>query len=342
MKLNLNNSMNTLKFTEIHYRKALKAYLHVALSLYVKHEARISFWDDENFGDTANIICSLNRAIEHLLKLKLIKIDINKLYKTPQNLIEYCIINKIPFPNELKSFCKECNKNDLEKKRFQMEKILFSKTIDFKESIRKIIEIVGPNKYNFKHFINIHNLRNYLEHNWSGEEEAFLKRIIEVMVYEAIPTIKEYIANVLGEDYKYFFNQRLLEQMEELNEALKSKHSISLHRRYTEIKKLYKTNLELCKEKYYYPVIYKDLYEIETSSKCPICNNLFLALFGLEADYDYADGESYVAGVYPVVKCLHCNECCFYVDGIDIKTYLPDSSEIDLGEYFKEDHEEYY
>ncbi len=128
--------------------------------------------------------------------------------------------------------------------------------------------------------------------------------------------------------------------MEELNEALKSKHSISLHRRYTEIKKLYETSPELCKERYNYPEIYKGLNEIETSSRCPICDNLFLALFDLEADYDYSDGESYISGVYPLVKCLHCDKCCFYVDGIDINTYLPESFDIDLEEYFREDYED--
>lgn len=334
--------MNLSELTEIHYRKALKAYLYVALSLYVKHEAKISFWNDENFGDTANIICSLNRAIEHLLKLKLIKTDSRLLYKSPQDFIEYCIVNKIPFSSELKNFYLECKKKDLEQKRLQLETYYFLKTVDFGESMKRVEEIIGTNVFDFKHFIDIHNLRNYLEHNWSGKEEEFLRRIIEVMAYEAIPTIKEYITKVLGEDYKYFFDERLLEQMEELNEALRNNHSIALNKRYKAIKKLFKENPERCCEEYSYPMEYRNLFEIEISSKCPICKNKFLALFNLEADYDYADGESYIAGVYPKIRCLHCNKCCFYIEGIDIKTYFPDSSEIDLDEYFKEDYEEYY
>ena len=86
---------------EHHYKKIIRASLFVTLSLYVKHEAKISFWDDQNFGDTINIICSLNRAIEHLLKLKLIKTDIRKLYKTPNDFKEYCILNGLSYPQEL-------------------------------------------------------------------------------------------------------------------------------------------------------------------------------------------------------------------------------------------------
>jgi len=325
-----------------HYKKVIKASLYVAFSLYVKHEAKISFWDDENFGDTINIICSLNRAIEHLLKLKLLKTDIKKLYKTPNNLIEYCIINKIPYPKELKSFYTDNTKKNLDENRSQHEKIFFSKTVGFLESKKRVEEIIPKKVYNFKNFIVIHNLRNYLEHNWSGKEEEFLKKIIDVMVYEAIPTIKDYIINVLEEDHKYYFDEELLKQMEELNEALRNKHSIALHRRFLEIKKIFKEDPEQCCEKYSYPTIYNKLFEIEISAKCPICNGLFFALFDLEADWDYSGGESYVAGVYPEVKCLHCKKCCFYVEGIDIETYFPDSSEIDLGEYFKEDYEEYY
>ncbi len=197
--------MNSYELTEIHYRKALKAYLYVALSLYIKHEAKISFWNDENFGDTANIICSLNRAIEHLLKLKLIKIDNRLLYKSPQDFIEYCIVNKIPFSSELKNFYLECKKKDLEQRRFQLETYYFLKTVDFGESMKRVEEIIGINTFDFKYFIDIHNLRNYLEHNWSGKEEEFLKRIIEVMAYEAIPTIKEYITKVSWRRLQIFF-----------------------------------------------------------------------------------------------------------------------------------------
>ena len=326
---------------EIHYKKIIKASLFTVLSLYVKHEAKISFWDDENFGDTINIICSLNRAIEHLLKLKLIKTDIKKLYKAPTDFKEYCILNNLNYPQALKVFHLEKTGRDIERNRREFEIAFFSQTIDFSESKKRVEGIIHRDTFNFKNFEDIHHLRNYLEHNWSGKEEEFLKRIFNVMVYEAVPTIKEYITKVLQEDYKSYFDAKLLNKMEELNEALRNSHSMALHKRFLEIKGLYEKDSELPCEKYCYPEAYRSLYEIEISVKCPICNSSFYALFDLEADWDIADGEGYIAGVYPEVKCLHCKNCCFYVDGVDIKTYFPDSSEIDLGEYFKEDYEEY-
>jgi len=326
---------------EHHYKKIITASLFTVLSLYVKHEAKISFWKDENFGDTVNIICSLNRAIEHLLKLKLIKTDIRKLYKTPNDFKEYCILNNLAYPQELKNFHFEKSGKNIERNRSEHEIAFFTRTIDFSESKKRVEEIIPENTYDFKNFEVIHNLRNYLEHNWSGKEEEFLKRIIDMMVYEVVPTIKDYIKNVLKEDYKSYFNAELLTKMEELNEALRNSHSVAVHKRYLEIKALFEKDAELPCEKYSYPVNYRSLNEIEVSAKCPICNSSFFAFFDLEADWDIADGEGYVAGVYPEVKCLHCTKCCFYVDGVDIKTYFPDSSEIDLGEYFKEDYEEY-
>jgi len=334
--------MGNFNETEWHYKRTIEASLYIVLSLYVKHEARISFYDDENFGDTANIICSLNRAIEHLLKLKLIKTDLRKLYKTPQNLIDYCILNKKAYPCELKNFYHEHKNKDLEKNRLKQEKILFSRTIDFQESIKRVKEILPNSSYNFKNFIDIHNLRNYLEHNWNGKEEEFLRKIIKVMVYDALPTIKEYITKILEEDYKQYFDKNLLKEIEILNTAIQNKHSIALHKRFTELKKIYEENPEQCCEEYSYPDRYNNLFKIETNINCPICKSEFVALFDLEADFDYADGESYVSGVYEDIKCLHCNKCCFYVDDIDIGTYVPETFRIDLAEYFHEDYEEDY
>ncbi|MGR3310452.1 MAG: hypothetical protein ACUZ77_06710 [Candidatus Brocadiales bacterium] len=80
-------------------RQASKAYLHTAIMLYIRLEARVSIWSDEKFGDSANIVCSLNRAIEHLLKLRLLEIDPLLLYPLPKKVEEYCYIKQIRVKN---------------------------------------------------------------------------------------------------------------------------------------------------------------------------------------------------------------------------------------------------
>ena len=55
-------------------RQAAAAYLLTAIELYLKIEGRVSVWNDLRFGDSANVVCCLNRAIEHLLKLRLLQI----------------------------------------------------------------------------------------------------------------------------------------------------------------------------------------------------------------------------------------------------------------------------
>jgi len=324
---------------EKNFREASKAYLHIALTLYIKLEAKISIYNREKFGDTANIICSLNRAIEHLMKLKLVKTSRSLLYKFPQTFTEYCLINQIQFPKELIDYHKKIKNKDLQLQRDNLEKSIFSITIDFKEAIKRIEREISGINYNFEFFKDIHILRNSLEHHWNRNEE-FLKKIIGIMSSKAIPSIKEFILAVLNEDPSYFFNKKLLEEIDILDRAIMNQHSLTLQKRFEEIESLYKKDPESCREKYFYPIKYRKLNEEETNSKCPICEKTFFALFDWEADYDVegTSEEGYVSGIYPDVKCLHCKNCHFYLEDSDVDIYLPNGLDVNYGEYFSDDY----
>ena len=65
-------------------RLAAKAYLHTAIKSYVELAGEVSIWNPDRFGLSANVVCSLNRAIEHLLKLRLCKTDWFLLFPLPK------------------------------------------------------------------------------------------------------------------------------------------------------------------------------------------------------------------------------------------------------------------
>lgn len=69
---------------EENLRQASIAYIHTALQTYVKLEGKVSLWDVEKFGDSANVVSALHRGVEHLLKLRLAKLDLLLLYPLPR------------------------------------------------------------------------------------------------------------------------------------------------------------------------------------------------------------------------------------------------------------------
>jgi hypothetical protein len=74
---------------EDNLRLAAIASIHTALQTYVKLEGKVSLWDLEKFGDSANVVCALHRAVEHLLKLRLAKLDLLLLYPLPKKAEDY-------------------------------------------------------------------------------------------------------------------------------------------------------------------------------------------------------------------------------------------------------------
>lgn len=259
-------------------RQAAKAYLRTAIRLYIKLEARVSIWNDEKFGDSANVVCSLNRAIEHLLKLRLLKVDPMLLYPLPKNVGEYCHVKQIG------------TKNDKNIERRIKEKERLSHTISFKEALARVDLTQSGTHYDFRYFKEIYALRNSLEHHWDRNQE-FLQKVVGKMSSSIIPCLKEFIKEILKEKPEDYFDKELSEEVERLDRAIERGHSLELQRRFEEHSSLYSKDPDACKEKYHYPARYSGLAEEETEVKCPVCKHPLLALWDWEADYE-VEGSS--------------------------------------------------
>ena len=310
---------------EDNLREAAKAYLYIAIKLYIKVEARVSIWSRDLFGDSANIVCSLNRAIEHLLKLRLLKIDPLLLYPLPKKIEEYCDIKQIATKNT----------KDTEKKIKERE--ILAHTISFKEALNRVDLTQTDTNFDFKCFNKIYSLRNSLEHHWDRNEE-FLQAVIGMMSQRVIPCLKEYIETILNEEVGKFIDNRLMEEVERLDRALEAGHSLDSQRRFEHHKSAYNSDPDSCSKLFSFPEKYKNLSEEETEAECPVCKDPFIALWDWEADYDVEGWHAYIAGAFPDPKCLFCNNCHFYIEGPDISTYLPDGLEIE----FEPDYGDYY
>lgn len=309
-------------------RKATQAYLHTAIRLYIKLEARVSIWDEERFGDSATVVCSLNRAIEHLLKLRLLKIDPMLLYPLPKRVEEYCRVKQIRM------------KNDKDVRRGIEEKEILSHTVPFNEALTRVELTQSGTDFDFRCFREIHALRNSLEHHWDRNEE-FLQKVVGKMSSNIITCLKKFIKEILKEKPKDYFEKELLEEVKRLDRAIQKGHSLELQRRLEEHLSLYLKDPDACKKKYHYPAKYSQLEEAEIEVKCPVCKEPLLALWDWEADYDVgSNGEGYVSGIFSDPKCLHCSNCHFFVEGSDIDTYLPDGLDIEFEPDYYEDYYE--
>lgn len=299
-------------------RQAAQSYLHTAIQLYIKIEAKVSVWDSERFGDSANIVCSLNRAIEHLLKLRLLKTDPLLLYPLPKKIEEYCHIKQIT------------TKNKKEIERRIKEREILAHTISFKEALSRVDMTHPSQDFNFNCFKKIYSLRNSLEHHWDRNEE-FLQSVVGSMSTNIIPCIKKFIVNVLEENPDDYFYKYTIEEVERLDRALSQGHSLSLQKQLEIHTQLYAQDPKACIEKYHCPPKYTGLAEEDTESECPVCNHQITALWDWEADYDVegSTGPAYIVGAFPDVKCLFCYNCHFFVEGNDISNYLPDGLEIE-------------
>jgi hypothetical protein len=92
----------------------------------------------------------------------------------------------------------------------------------------------------------------------------------------------------------------------------------------------------------------------ETLVACPACEHLALAQGSYdvdwEADWDYADGEAYIAGAYPVVNfspgTIQCRVCALTLDGEEElraagvpTSWQLDSEDVDPGDFYEQEYE---
>lgn len=315
------------KAIPMNLRQAASAYLSAAIDSYLKIEGRVSVSHDAVLGDSANVVCSMNRAIEHLLKLYLFTVDPLLLYPMPKKVEDYCHIKHVK------------TKDAEDTERAMKEKEILSHTVSFKEAVKRVALTCTEYQYDFRCFSSIYSLRNSLEHHWDRNEE-FLQKTVSQMSSFIIPKVEDFIANVLKEKPERYFSAVQIENVRTLDRALKKGHSLRQQKRFEAHLALYKQDPDRAKEALHYPDKYRFLSEEEdTRAECPVCKSEMFALWDLEPDYDVADGEAYVAGAYPDIKILHCPTCHYFVEGQDIDTYLPDGFEIDLSD---QDWEEWY
>jgi len=300
-------------------RQAAKSYLATAIQNYLDIEGQVSVWSEERFGRSAVVVCSLSRAVEHLLKLRLFKLDPLLLYRWPKRIEDFCQIRGIPLAD---------NQSSAQRRE---EREFLAHTVPFKEALERVRSTLAHTSFDFKHFKHIYALRNSLEHHWD-RNEAFLQRVVGNLSSKTIPTLQRFVTDVLEERVEDYFDRRLLEEVQRLDRAIAEQHSLQLQRRLEEHRQLYARDVELTRRKWPYPDRYIGLADQETEVACPVCGEPFVALWDWEADYDVegSTGEGYVSGGFPDPKCLHCPNCHFYVEGEDIETYLPEGLEIEF------------
>jgi hypothetical protein len=268
-------------------REAARAYLYAAIESYLAIEARVSVRDYSRFATSANVVCSLNRAIEHFLKLRLCKVDSALLYPLPKNIREYCYRRGIDLHDDETAIGKRARREAL------------SHTVSFKEALC-IVEATLPTglSFDFQQFRHVKTLRDSLEHHWDRNEE-FLQKVMGSMSTKVIPLLQRFISVVLGENPSDFFDQDQLTEVQKLDRAIKEGHSLELQCRFEEHRELFATDPNACCKKWHYPEKYSGLAEVETEAECPVCGKPFMALWDWEAEYGIDNGEGYISGGFP-------------------------------------------
>ncbi len=301
-------------------RNASSIYLKNAINLYLEIEGKVTLYDDMNLATSANIICSLNRCIEHLLKLHIALTDPILLFPLPKK------------PEDYLKF-KELNIN-LDKKKLH---IILPKTITFQNAINISKLLIKHDDFDFSIFVEIHTLRNIIEHFWDRNDK-FIQKNIGIMSSKILPSIELFVTNILNDSFDKFINEAQKEEVKRLDRALLEGHTLKAQRRLEEHKELYNTNKEMLEKIEHYPNKYINYEEDETDSKCPVCDSFFYAKWDIEADYD---GYEQV-GAYPDVKCMYCKNCHFYVESNDLYKYLPERFEEKLLDDMMENYDNYF
>ena len=293
-------------------RQAAIAYIHTALQTYVKLEGRISLWDPEKFGDSANVVCALHRGVEHLLKRRLAKLDLLLLYPLPKKPEDYCRMRGIAM------------RGDTETAKTREEAIASSHSVSFSEALERVYATTNSS-CDFKCFGRLSALRNSLEHHWD-RNEGMLEKVIGEVSTTVLPAINEFISAVLKEEPKDYFDKELLAEVEQLDRALADGRTLAAQKNLEAHAKLFREDPERCRA-LPTPKELSSLTERELSEvPCPVCAVPLWAYWDWEADYDVegSTGPAYVTGVYPDVKYLFCHNCHLTIKGNDVNRYIPD------------------
>lgn len=295
-----------------HFILAASAYIASALRAYLAIEAQISVYSRERFGQSAEVICSLGRALEQLLKLRLWAIDPVLIVPLPKKPEDYLILREIPFAGMT------------EQQRARRHAELTSNTISFKDALRMARLVSVMKDFNWQPFEELYALRNSLEHGWQVNE-SYLRRIVGNLSTITIPSFQRFISEDLGLDPLSIFSKAQIREVDILERARAKSHSLAMQKRLEAHQALFARNPDEAKRSMRFPERYGSLSEQETEVSCPVCRAGMFAWWDWDVDYD-EDGP---VGAYPDVKCLHCHGCSFYIEGADVGTYLPDGIEVE-------------
>jgi hypothetical protein len=233
-------------------------------------------------------------------------------------------------------------RGDTETGRTREEAIASSHSVPFSEALERV-HATTDSSCDFKCFSRLSALRNSLEHHWD-RNEGMLEKVIGEVSTNVLPAIKEFISTVLSEDPDDYFDKELLAQVEQLDRALANGRSLAAQKKLEAHAALYADDPEKCravpKPKELSSLTERELREIP----CPVCRVPLWAYWDWEADYDVegSSGPAYVAGVYPDVRYVFCENCHFTVTGRDVNEYIPDEFVEEIMEEERQAHNDEY
>jgi len=303
-------------------KEATKAYITAAIRLYVSTEYRAMNGGTRTLGDKANVVCSVARAMEHLLKLRLCDVDPVLMYDVPKSFEAYCVARHLPIslPKDGDQYWNR------------------RRTIGFPEAIERVRMTLNGAAYDFKEFKRVRLLRDELEHRWS-DNNGYLDDVVGGMSSRIIPCLSQFISSILKEEPDEYIDQRLLVRVDHLDSTLNAKRLATCQSRLEKIGADYAADKDRCRRQHALPISEEKWERFETQALCPVCGEHLSVWYEMMPEWEGEmgpDGEydSYFVGVYPETHVAFCDQCHFFAEGQDAATYVGEDVDIypyDLG-----------
>lgn len=282
-------------------------YVASAMRIYLDIEAKVM---PESMGDAANIVCSIARAMEHLLKLRLLRLDPILLYPMPMSLELYAAVKGIPYQADK-----------------ALQDIGAARTVGFSEALRRVEATTTADRKQLQAFRRVRRLRDTLEHHWDSNAD-YLNGIVGEMSTQILPSLQAFISGILEEDPGVYLEPSMLEDVVRLDRALVENHSLALQRRIDSVTCDWQNDRDVCARLHPLPAQYESLDVVSIETKCPICGQTMWIRWasGDVEGYEVAsDGTQTPCLVndFPEPECVFCSQCGFYADGRDLAGYVP-------------------
>jgi len=272
------------KFIKLNFDNVLSNYIYYFEHLQKKKDIR-----NKDFYLIIDTLSSLHRALEHLLKLYLYKINSKFILRN--------------YPNKFKDFYEFLNNN------------CFKLTADFNEIIDRIEYISKFKEFNFSNFKEFHRKRNMIEHWYYDENFDSVITFFKNIPFILFSDIEKFINLFLKDRKEKYLDRKLLKKFDFIVRNEKNKKLFEFEQEVKQAIEIY--NKDPLKFRKKYKFTDKEQYEkFYTEVKCPICDNNFQALFNWLMDVDdveYKDGVYNIVGGEVIIRYLLCDKCGFYV-----------------------------